>query len=255
MYIKSGRWRFVLGTNAAPLMFLKKHGEPGAPLRMRNTIDLRERNANTKKLASPLPDQRAVLYQVALHRYVSSMDRQDAYKQFRVEPKDVKYTLMSTPDGTIESLVMQQGDCNAIATFMNVMVNLFSPYIGVWMDVYLDDIVIYTNDLKSHVECVKKVIDILRKEQFYLAEKKLHFLPEELKLLGHIITRDGIKMDPTKVNNVVAWKTPTNQDLLQGFIRSVGYLADNVSGIRIPLNVLNRLTGDTVAFRWGPTEE
>lgn len=254
-YIKSGRWRFATGTNAAPLMFLKKHGAAGAPLRMRNTIDLRERNANTRKLASPLPDQRAVLFRVASHRYVSSMDGQDAYEQIRVEPEDVKHTLMNTPDGTVESLVMQQGDCNAVATFMTIMNSLFAAYLGVWMDIYLDDIVIYSNSLEDHIKHVKIVIDILGREQFYLAESKLHFLPQQLKLLGHIITRDGIKMDPEKVDSVAAWKTPTNRDLLRGFIGSVGYLADNVEGVRIPLDVLNRLTGDTVAFCWGPTEQ
>jgi hypothetical protein len=254
-YISSGRWRYTTGTNAAPLMFIKKHTPPGAPLKMRNVIDLRERNANTKKMASPLPDQRAVLYRVASKRFVSAMDGQDAYEQFRIEPEDVKYTLMNTPDGTIESLVMQQGDCNAVATFMNVMTDLFSPYLGVWMDVYLDDIIIYTDTLEEHILRVKQVIDILRREQFYLAIDKLHFLPEKLRVLGHIITRDGIRMDPEKVDNVVAWKTPTNRDLLRGFIGSVGYLADNVEGVRIPMDVLNRLTGDTVAFRWGPTEE
>jgi transposase InsO family protein len=236
-------------------MFLKKHTAPGEPLKMRNTIDLRERNANTRKLASPLPDQRGILYRVASHRYISCIDGQDAYEQFRIEPEDVKNTLMNTPDGTIESLVMQQGDCNAVATFMNVMTDLFSPYLGKWMDVYLDDIVIYTNTLEEHVRNVKIVIDILARAQFYLAEHKLQFLPAELRLLGHIITREGIRMDPEKVDGVVAWKTPTNRDLLRGFLGSVGYLADNVEGVRIPMDILNRLTGDTVAFRWGPTEQ
>jgi hypothetical protein len=161
---------------------------------------------------------------------------------------------MATPDGTIESLVMQQGGCNAIATFMTCMNRLFSSYIGVFMDVYLDDNVIYTDNLKEHVRCVKLVIDILRQEKFYLAKNKLFFLPVELKLLGHIITREGIRMDPHKVETVLAWKTPTNRDLLRGFLGSVGYLADNVEGIRIPMDVLSRLTGNTVSFRWGDVE-
>jgi hypothetical protein len=250
-YINSGQWCYATGSNSAPIMFLKKHTPPGAPLKMRNTIDLRERNANTRKLASLLPDQRGILYEVAAHKYVSCIDGQDTYEQFRVEPEDVKYTLMNTPDGTVESLVMQQGGCNAVATFMNLITDMFSQYLGKWMDVYLDNIVIYTNSLEEHVRCVKIVIDTFAREQFYLAEHKLQFLPKELKLLGHIIMRDGIRMDPEKVDHVVAWKTPTNRDLLRGLIGSVGYLADNVEGICIPMDVLNRLTGDTVAFHWG----
>lgn len=62
-------------------------------------------------------------------------------------------------------------------------------------------------------------------------------------------------MDPDKVDSVVAWKTPTNRDLLRGFLGSVGYLADDIPNIRIPMAILHGLTGDTVSFRWGYTEQ
>lgn len=255
LYLKTGRWRFAMAKNAAPLMFLAKRGKPGEPLGMRNTTDVRDRNANTEKVASPVPDQRGMLYRAASHKYLSALDTQGAYDCVRVHPDDVQYTAFNTPDGTMESLIMQQGDCNAVATFMAIMTDLFSAHIGVWMDVYLDDIVIYTDTLDEHVVRCKQAIDTLSKAKFYLSEKKLQFLPKELHLLGHIITRNGIRMDPEKVDSVTAWKVPTNRDLLRGFIGSVGYLADNVEGVRIPLDVLNRITGDNAVFRWGPTEQ
>lgn len=62
-------------------------------------------------------------------------------------------------------------------------------------------------------------------------------------------------MDPEKVDGVLAWKTPTNRDLLRGFIGSVGFLADNIPNIRIPLGVLSAITGDKVPFRWTHTEQ
>jgi hypothetical protein len=71
-----------MSLNAALLMFLKKPSAPGAPLKMRNTIGLREHNAYTKKLASPLPDQQEILLCVTAQKYVSVVDRQDTYKQF-----------------------------------------------------------------------------------------------------------------------------------------------------------------------------
>jgi Reverse transcriptase (RNA-dependent DNA polymerase) len=114
------------------------------------------------------------------------------------------------PDGTIVSYVVQQGDCNTPATCQALMNHLFGPYIGRWMDVYLDVIVIYSDSLEDHVQHVKTVIDILRKEKFYLSRRKLKFLEKELKVLGHIINDDGIRMDPAKVDSVLAWKVPTN---------------------------------------------
>ena len=143
----------------------------------------------------------------------------------------------------------------APATYQALMNQLFSPYIGQFMDVYLDDIIIYSNSINEHVEHVKTVIDILTREKLYLSKKKLYFLCSEMKILGRIVSDHGIWMDPYKVDSVLAWKTPTNRDLLRGFLGSVGYLAEDIPNIRIPMGVLHGLTGDTVPFRWGFTEQ
>jgi hypothetical protein len=222
---------------------------------MRNTVDLRARNDNTEKMASPLPDQDGIRCRVARSKYFTAMDLEGAYEQVRVEPDDVRHTLMATPDGTMVSLVLQQGDCNAIATFMAVMTDMFGLYIGVWLEIYLDDLLVHNDDLNEHVRCVKLVIDILKANEFYLSEKKMHFLALEIKLLGHIVTHEGIRLDPAKIDKISAWKVPTNRDLLRGFLGAVGYLADRCAGIRIPMDVLNRLTGDNIVYRWGPTEQ
>jgi hypothetical protein len=250
IFLRSGRWQYAQGVNAAPVMFLRK---PNGG--MRNTVDLRARNENTEKIASPLPDQEGIRRRVAGSRYFTAMDLEGAYEQVRVEPDDVPHTLMNTPDGTMVSLVLQQGDCNAIATFMSVMTDMFSAYLGVWLEIYLDDLIVHGNDLADHVKHVKIVIDTLREHKFYLAESKMHFLADEIKLLGHIITHKGIYLDPSKIDKISAWKVPVNRDLLRGFLGAVGYLADGCEGIRIPMDVLNKLTGDTVVFRWGPTEQ
>ena len=62
-------------------------------------------------------------------------------------------------------------------------------------------------------------------------------------------------MDPEKVDNVLAWKVPTNRDLLHGFIGSVGFLADEILNIHLPLGILSSVTGDKVPFRWTHTEQ
>lgn len=62
-------------------------------------------------------------------------------------------------------------------------------------------------------------------------------------------------MDPDKVDNVLAWKVPTNHDLLRGFLGSVGFLADDLACVHIPMGVLSTLTGDTVPFWWGFTQQ
>ena len=135
------------------------------------------------------------------------------------------------------------------------MNHIFSPHIGRFLDVYLDDIIIYSDSFEEHIKHVKIAIDILRHERLYLSLKKLHFLEDELRLLGRIVGKDGIRMDPAEVDSVVAWKTPTNRDLLRGFLGAVGYLADDLAAVRIPMAVLHGLTGDTVPFRWEYTHQ
>lgn len=161
--------------------------KPGTKL-LRIVVDLRERNANTIKMSTPMPNIEAILRRIAAHLFCSSMDGKDAYEQIRIIAEHVARSAMTTPDGTMVSLVMQQGDCNALATYQALMNHIFAPYIGVFMDVYLDDIIIYSDTVDEHVQHVKTVIDVLTREKLYLSEKKLHFLQQELKVLGQWIT-------------------------------------------------------------------
>src|SRR6267378_3938264 len=121
------------------------------------------------------------------------------------------------------------------------MNHIFSDFIGVFMDVYLDDIVIYSGSAKEHVEHVKRVIDRLHDNKFFLSSHKLQFFKDELNIFGHVIDTDGICMDPAKVDTIVNWKTPTNKALALSFIGAVGYLADGCLGVRIPMQPIQRV--------------
>lgn len=252
-YVRTGRWEFRTGHNAMPMLMLKKPSKDGI-LRIRSAIDTRERNANTKKMASPLPDIEDILRNVASHPCRSLLDGKDAYEQIRVEPTDVHKTLFTTPEGTMVSHVMQMGDCNASATYQSVMNYVFADYIGTFMDVYQDDTVIYSDTPEEHVVHVKKVIDRLREHKFYLSEHKLQFFKPELKLLGHVIDSQGIRMDPDKVDTITNWKTPTNKGLLASFIGSVGYLAPGCMGVRIPMQALSKVAAPLTPWKWTDTE-
>ena len=207
------------------------------------------------KRSSPLPDIDGILRRVAKGRYRSILDGKDAYEQIRVVPEHVERTAVTTPDGNMVSNVVQQGDCNAPATYQALMNHIFSAHIGRFLDVYLDDIIIYSQSLEEHIEHVKIVIDILKHEKLYLGRDKLQFLCREMKVLGRIVCDDGIRMDPDKVDALSKWKTPTNRDLLRGFLGAAGYLADDIDRVQIPMGILHGLTGDTVPFRWEYTHQ
>ena len=222
---------------------------------LRTVFDKREQNENTYKLVLLLPDIKEILREVSKHKFRSLIDGKDAYEQIRVVPKHVSQTLFTTPDGTMESLVMQQGDCNAGATYQTLMNHIFAPYIGVFMFVYLDDIIIFSDSVKGRVGRIGKIFDLLRRERLFLGPNKMQFFANELKILGHIIDEKGIRMDPHKVDKVVNWKTPTNKDLLRSFIGAVGFLAPDCKGIRIPMGHLSSLTAELKPWRWDATAQ
>ena len=165
------------------------------------------------------------------------IDGQDAYEQIRVIPEHVECMVVMTPDRNMVSHVIQQGDCNAPATYQALMNHIFGEHTGVFMDMYLDDTIIYSDMLEEHVKHISIVLHILKKEKLYLSEMKLCFCCKEVKILGRVITDDGIQMDPEKVDHMVNWKVPTNCILCRGFVGAVGYLA--VKGL-IPLVMTTR---------------
>ena len=228
--------------------------KPGTK-KLRTVVNLHERNKNTHKLSAPLPDIDGILRHVSKGRYRSIIDGQDTYEQICIVPEDVDQSAVTTPDGNMLSTVIQIGDCNTPATYQALMNHLFSGYIGKWMDIYLDDIIIYSQTLEEHIEHVKEALSILWREKFYLSAEKLWFLCPEMKILGRIVDDDGIRMDPDKVDQVLHWKTPTNRDLLRGFIGSVGYLADDIYKVHVPMGVLSAVTGNSVPFHWTQTEQ
>jgi len=192
-----------------------------------------------------MPDMEGILRRVARKPYRSTIDGQDAYEQIRVITEHIPRTAITTPDRNMVSLVVQQGDCNAPATYQALMNHIFGMYIGIFMDVYLDDIIIYSDTLEEHVEHVTIILNILKREKLYLSEKKLRFLCKEVKILGRIVTNDGIRMDPEKVDGILNWKVLTNRTLCKGFIGSVGYLVDDIFKVQVPLGVLSEACAET----------
>ena len=139
---------------AAPLLcVLKKNSK------LRTVIDTRQHNDNTVKDVTPLPDQEIIREDVVQARYQSKIDLADAYKQVQVQPEDVPKMAFSTIAGTYVSNVVQQGDCNAPATFQRLMTLIFRDVIGRFLHVYLDNIFIYSDSIEEHEKYLKLVFD------------------------------------------------------------------------------------------------
>ena len=105
----------------------------------------------------------------------------------------------STIFGTFQSQVMQMGDCNAPSTFQRLMTTIFQDFLGRFVHIYLDDIFIYSQSIQEHIEHIMKVLQRLRKLQFYLSRFKLDLFSDKTNCLGHVIDDNGIHTELDKM--------------------------------------------------------
>jgi len=151
--------------------------------------------------------------------------------------------------------VMQQGAKNAPSMFQNAINTLFQDELGIFVCIYIDDIFIFSKTYKEHINHVRYILKKLQDNQFYADRKKSQFLPEELSILGHVITRRGIQLVPGRVRKILDWPTPSNIKEPQTFLSIVNYcsqLAPQLATISSPWTAM---AGSTANWDWTHTHQ
>jgi hypothetical protein len=161
--------------------------------------DYRFLNKITIKNRYPLPRIDNLLDKIGGATHFSSIDLRSGYHQIRITDEDVSKTAFRTPFGHYQFKVLSFGLTNAPATFQRVMNDVFGQSVGDFVVVYLDDILIYSKSAEEHEAYLRKVLETLRRHKFYANKKKCEFWKSEIPFLGHIVGKDGIKVDPVKV--------------------------------------------------------
>jgi hypothetical protein len=103
---------------------------------------------------------------------------------------------------------MSFGLTNALAFFMNLMNSVFMNYLDKFVEVFIDDVLIYSQSEEEHVDHLKMLLQRLREHQLYAKLRKCEFWIDEVLFLGHIINKDGLDVDPKKVADILNWKAP-----------------------------------------------
>ncbi|GKD90865.1 putative reverse transcriptase domain-containing protein [Tanacetum coccineum] len=184
----------------APVLFVKK--KDGA---MRMCIDYRELNKLTIKNRYPLPRIDDLFDQLQGACCFSKIDLRSGYHQLRVREEDIPKTAFRTRYGHFEFTVMPFGLTNAPTIFMDLMNRVCKPYLDKFVIVFIDDILIYSKSEEEHEVHLKMILDLLKKEKLYAKFSKCEFWLQEVQFLGHVVNRDGIHVDPSKVESVKNW--------------------------------------------------
>lgn len=233
----------------APILFVPKPNGRG----LRLCVDYRALNKVTIKNRYPIPRIDDLLDAVAGAKYFTNLDLTSGYHQIRISDEDVPKTAFRTPMGHFEFKVLIEGLTNAPATFQTVMNQIFASEIRKFVVVYLDDILIYSRTRVEHERHVRQALEILRQNHFYVCAAKSRFFQEEIKFLGHIVGKDGIRPDPAKVSAVNEWKTPTDQTGVRSFLGLANYFRKFIQGYANLALPLTELTKKDHPFSWTPT--
>jgi hypothetical protein len=213
-------------------------------------VDYRELNKRTIKNKYPLPRIDDLLDQLKGATVYSQFDLRTGYHQMRVEEKSIPVTAFRTRYGLYEFPVMPFGLTNAPAYFMDQMNRTFRPYLDQFVIVFIDDILVYSKTEEEHAVHLKTVLEILREQKLYAKFSKCRFWEKEVKFLGHIISKEGIAVDPEKVRAVREWKQPTTVTEVRSFLGLAGYYRRFIEGFSRIAIPMTRLTKKDVDFIW-----
>jgi len=209
----------------APILFVKK--KDGT---LRLCIDYHQLNKVTVKNRYPLPRIDDLFDQLKGARVFSKIDLRSGYHQLRIKEQDIQKTAFQTCYGHYEFLMMPCGLTNAPTMFMDLMNRVFRPYLDQYVVVFIDDILVYSNSHLDHEQHLRVVLQTLRENQLYAKLDKCEFWLQEVVFLGHVISAEGILVDPRKVEAILKWERPTNVTEIRSFLGLAGYYRRFIEG-------------------------
>ena len=247
--IDHGHVRESLSPCAVPVILVPKRDGS-----FRMCSDCRPINAITVRYRYPIPRLDDMLDELCGATIFSKIDLKSGYYQIRIQEGDEWKTAFKTKFGLYEWLVMPMGLPEAPGTFMRLMHYVFRPYIGEFVVVYFDDILVFSKSLKEHVTHLRTVLQTLRKEKLYANMEKCLFGVDKLVFLGFVVSSKGVHVDESKINAIKTWPKPTNLQQVRSFLGLASFYCRFVKDFSTIASPLHALSKKYAPFVWGPSK-
>jgi hypothetical protein len=170
----------------------------------------------------------------------------------KIRSEDIPKTAFVSRYEQYEFTVVSFGLTNAPAYFMNMMNKVFMDELDKFVVVFIDDILVYSSTAEEHEQHLRIVLEKLRQNQLYAKFSKCEFWLEEVTFLSHVLTAEGVAVDPVKLEAVKEWEQPCNPIDIRSFLGLAGYyrrFIENFSKIAKPMTNLLKKTNE---FEWTP---
>jgi len=248
--LDKGYIRESLSPCAVPIILVpKKDGTS------RMCVDCRGINNITIRYRHPIPRLDDMLDELSGSTIFSKVDLRSGYHQIRMKLGDEWKTAFKTKFGLYEWLVMPFGLTNAPSTFMRLMNEVLRAFIGRFVVVYFDDILIYSRSLEEHLEHLRAVFTALRDARLFGNLGKCTFCPDRVSFLGYVVTPQGIEVDKAKIEAIESWPQPKTVTQVRSFLGLAGFYRRFVRDFSTIAAPLNELTKKDVPFVWGTAQE
>ena len=231
---------------ASPVVLVrKKTGE------LRFCIDLRKLNNRTIKDAHALPRIEDSLDSLNGAQIFTSLDLKSGYWQVELDEESIPLTAFTVgPLGFYECCRMPFGLCNAPATFQRLMESCLGDLHLQWCIIYLDDIIVFSKTPEEHIERLRGVFEKLSSAGLKLKPSKCEFFKAEINYLGHVVSKEGIRTDDKKIQEILKWPIPTTVTEVRSFLGFTNYYRKFIykyAQVAKPINAL--IAGENAKFK------
>jgi len=212
--------------------------------------DYRPLNLQTRRDSFPMPLVEDIISQLGKLAWFTALDLQSGFWQIKMAPEDMGKMALVTKSGLFEWTVMPFGLMNATSTFTRTMTKVFKGLGDSFLKIFVDDLNVHSEEWQDHLQHLGAVLSKLREVNLKLNPNKCCFAAGSVVFLGHVVSKEGTRPDPSKVDAVRGFPAPTTVTNVRSFLGLTGYYRKYIKGYSKLVGPLFELTKKDVVFVW-----